>query len=118
VLELVEDDAVLDLLPVPDVGVEHPVGLGGVGHDGQQLEHVALDLEFDAGEVVEDAGEPTAHRVGVVHREVDRLQGHGRVLLPHLVDVGEQQRVSDPGRASHAPTLAAVGQKQNDRSGP
>ena len=57
-LQLVEDQAVPDLLRLPDVGVEATIDLGRVGQHRHQLEHVAVDLELDARHVVEDVAEP------------------------------------------------------------
>ena len=97
-LEGVEDQPVLDLLRLPDVGVEVPVDLRRVGEHRRQLEHVAVDLELDAGHVVEHVAEPLAHQVGAAHGEVHVVQPDRRVLLGDPVDVGAEAEV---GRGTH-----------------
>ena len=57
-LQPVEDQAVLDLLRLPDVGVEGLVGVVDVRQQAEQLEHVAVHLELDPGEIVDDVTVP------------------------------------------------------------
>ena len=69
-LEAIEDVAVAQLLGVPHVGVEEAVVLGDVGHEHEQFEDVAFDLELDAGEVLEDVSIAGTQGPGVCDGEV------------------------------------------------
>ena len=53
-LHPVQDQPVLDLLRLPHVGVERLVGVVHIRQQGQQLEHVAIDLELHPSQVVDD----------------------------------------------------------------
>ena len=89
------------LLRVPDVGVEVPVDHGRVREQRRQLQHVAVDLELDAGHVVEHVAEALAQGLGLPHGVVDRLQRDRRVLGGKPVDVLDEATV-DGGRRGHA----------------
>ena len=77
----------LDLLRLPDVGVEVPVDLGRVGEHRGQLEDVAVDLELDPGHVVEDVAEPRLELARAADGEVDGVELDRRVLLGQPRDV-------------------------------
>ena len=86
-LEAIEDVAVAQLLGVPHVGVEEAVVLGDVGHEHEQFEDVAFDLELDAGEVLEDRSVAGPQGPGVLDGEVHRFEGDRRVFLAEAADV-------------------------------
>ena len=56
-LQPIQDQSVLDLLGLPDVGVEGLVGVVHVGQQHQQLQDVAVDLELDPSQVVDHVPE-------------------------------------------------------------
>ena len=95
-LEPVEDQPVLDLLGLPH-GVELPVDLRRVGEHRGELEDVAVDLELDAGHVVEDVAEPRFELAWVAHGEVDRVEADRRVLVGQLRDVLGQPKFGRRG---------------------
>ena len=80
-LQPVQDQAVLDLLRLPDVGVEGLVDVVHVRQQAEDLQHVAVDLELDPRQVVDDVTEPTPDQVGVLDRPVDGVQPDRRVQL-------------------------------------
>ena len=78
-LQPVEDPAVLDLLGLPDLGVEVAVDLRRVRQHRGELEHVAIDLELNAGHEVQHVAEPLTQHLGGAHGEVDRLEAQRRM---------------------------------------
>ena len=56
-LQPIQDQSVLDLLGLPDIGVEGLVGVVHVRQQDQQLQDVAVDLELDPSQVVDDVPE-------------------------------------------------------------
>jgi hypothetical protein len=106
-LEPVEDHPVRDLLRLPHVLVEVAVDLGDPRQQRQQLQDVAVHLELDASEVVDDGGEALTHHDGVDDRPVDGVEADGRVLVLQLPDVLHDRRRGDL-RASHQRMIAAV----------
>ena len=63
-LHPVQDQPVLDLLGLPDVGVEGLVGVVHVGQQDQQLQDVPVDLELDPSQVVDDVPELWRDQIG------------------------------------------------------
>ena len=94
-LQAVEDQPVLDLLRLPHIGVEEPVDLLDVGKEHEELENVAVDLEFDPREVVDDV--PVLRRDGarVSDVPVDRVERDGWVELPQPLHVLEDALLRD-----------------------
>ena len=97
-LELVEDQAVLDLLWLPDVRVEVAVDLRRVRQHRGQLEDVAVDLQLHARHVVEHVAESLPQEIGPLHGEVDGAQLDGRVLGGQTVDVLDQSHLGRGAR--------------------
>jgi hypothetical protein len=93
-LQPVEDQAVLDLLRLPDVGVEGLVGVVDVGQQDQQLEHVPVDLELHPRQVVDGVAEAGLDRRRVLDRAVDRAQRDRRVALTEPLHMLRDLRVS------------------------
>ena len=73
-LQPVKDQAVLDLLRLPYIGVEGLVDVVDVRQQTEDLQHVPVDLELDPRQVVDDAPEPAPDQVGVLDRPVDGVQ--------------------------------------------
>ena len=80
----------LELLRLPDIGVEVAVDLRRIRQHRGQLEDVAVDLELDPRHVVEDVPVAALEADRVVHGEVDVVDAQGRVLVGKAVDVRGQ----------------------------
>jgi hypothetical protein len=103
-LQLVEDHPVPDLLRLPDVGVEHPVHLGRVRQQRDQLEDVAVHLELDACHVVEDVAVALFQQPGIADRVVDGVEIDRRVLGTEAFHVLDQSQFRYPGRHGPQPS--------------
>ncbi len=103
-LHPVEDQPVLDLLGLPDVGVEGLVGVVHVGQQGQQLEHVAVDLELDPGEIVDDVAVALGDQRGLLDRPVDGVERDRRIVLTQSLNMLSDLGVADvlPGHGRHS----------------
>ena len=94
-LEPVEDHTVRDLLRLPYVLIEVAVDLGDAWEQREQLQHVAVDLELDASEVVDHRRETLTHHEGVDDRPVDGVETDGRMLVLQLADVLHDRHFGD-----------------------
>lgn len=96
----------LDLLRLPDIRVEQTVDLADVGEQDEQLEHVAVDLELHAGEVVDHVAVALGHDPRGTDAAIHRVQFDRRMLLTESVHMLE-----DPlrrHRLSHAPIMREI----------
>lgn len=60
-LQPIQDQAMLDLLGLPDIGVEGLVDLINIGKQDEQLEDIAINFELYSGEIVDHVPELLDH---------------------------------------------------------
>ena len=80
-LEPVQDQPMLDLLRLPDVGVEGLVGLVDIRQQDEQLQHIAVDFQLYPCEIVDNVPELPGYKPWPLDRPIDRVQRDRRVQL-------------------------------------
>jgi hypothetical protein len=77
----------LNLLRLPDVGIECLVGLVDVGQQDQQLQNLAINFQLDPREIVDHVPELPGHKPWPLDRSIHRIQGDRRIVLTQPLNV-------------------------------
>ena len=102
-LQPVQDQPVLNLLRLPDVGVESLVGFVGLGEQHKQLEHIAINFQLNARQIVDHMTELPRHEPWPFDRPIDRVQRYRRVQLTQALHMLSDLLMGDvlPGHSRH-----------------
>ncbi|GAB3395639.1 hypothetical protein GCM10027568_28030 [Humibacter soli] len=119
-LQAVEYQAVLDLLRLPHVGVEHPVDFAHVGQQHEQLENVPVDFELYPGEIVDNVAITIGDCSRSANPSVDRIESDRRMLFPQPLDMLKDSLRRDMicHHIHHGPIRADVVAVRADQSDP
>ena len=93
----------LDFLGLPDIGVEGLVGVVGVREQHEQLQHIAINFQLDAGEVVDHMPELSSYQPGSFDRAIDGIEWNRRIELTQALHVLSDLHLGDvlPGHSRH-----------------